>query len=107
MTAETVARIELVKAMARGMALREWPDECTMSDAALFEAQQAHLGYAQAALAAIEAAGCMVVPRWRIGPADGINCGTCGVRLPDRFEYACPDCGMMPLPASPMDGRGE
>lgn len=62
MTAETVARIELVEAMARGMALREWPDECTMSDAALFEATQAHLGYAQAAIAAIEAAGCVVVP---------------------------------------------
>jgi hypothetical protein len=98
MTIETVARIELVEAMARGMALREWPDECTMSDAALFEATQAHIFAAQAALAAIEARGCVVVP---VAATEAMIAafGIHKARMAENYRAM--------LAASPMDGRGE
>jgi hypothetical protein len=102
MTAETVARIELVEAMARGMALREWPDECTMSDAALFEATQAHIFAAQAALAAIEARGCVVAP---VEPTEAmIEAGWAESAYSDGLV---PGVYRAMLAASPKYGRGE
>jgi hypothetical protein len=66
-------RDELLELMARGIARRNYP---SATDADIEEMWEGFLPDAQAALASIEAAGCMVVPGWRdiaSAPRDGTD----------------------------------
>ena len=103
-----MTREDMIEAMARGMALRDWPDDCTLSDAATFEAVQERLDDAQAALSALEAMGCVVVPReptHEMIEAHNILVGEARLKqtLCPRAAYTAMIAAASPLPAQ---GRG-